>query len=458
MAKFTRFLFKWQEIEAKSDLSRLMLVLQHIPDESLMKKLEQRRGKGRNEYPIRPMWNALLAGIIYQHKSIESLRRELLRNAELRHVCGFDPFRGSDAVPPPEAFTRFSRNLVVCKDEIDQIFDQLLEKLQVELKDLGERMAIDSKAIASFGKPSKSEKKDGRRDVDANWGVKEYKGKRMDGTEWKTKKKWFGYKVHLLVDTTYEIPLSYEVTKASEYDGNQMQPLITKHHDRHSKLSERMRYLYADKAYDDTKDIAWLYDTYGIMPVIDIRNCWKKEGDEAERKDNEPNCRQLYPYTTDNIVYDYRGNVYCICLKTLKNQAMAYGGYEKDRQSLKYICPVKAYGMTCQRMSECKHREKSIRIHLTKDRRVFTPMARSSYAWAREYKHRTAVERVNSRLDVNYGFEQHTIRGLTKMKMRVGMAFIVMLSMALGHIKEKRNELMRSLIKRPDQAVRKKAA
>lgn len=44
------------------------------------------------------------------------------------------------------------------------------------------------------------------------------------------------------------------------------------------------------------------------------------------------------------------------------------------------------------------------------------------------------MEPVNSRLDVSYGFEHHFIRGLGKMKLRMGLAMVVMLSMALGRI------------------------
>ncbi len=48
---------------------------------------------------------------------------------------------------------------------------------------------------------------DGRRDTDADWGKKTYKGTRKDGTTWEKVKKWFGYKLHLLVDSVYEMPL-----------------------------------------------------------------------------------------------------------------------------------------------------------------------------------------------------------------------------------------------------------
>ena len=56
------------------------------------------------------------------------------------------------------------------------------------------------------------------------------------------------------------------------------------------------------------------------------------------------------------------------------------------------------------------------------------------------------VERVSSRLDVSFGFEQHFIRGQKKMKLRVGLALLVMLAMALGRVKEKQKNNLRSLV------------
>ena len=87
------YLFSWRYCESVGDLELLKLVLENIPDENLIEILNLIRGNGRNDNPIRAMWNSILAGIIYEHKSIESLRRELKRNAQLRELCGFDPFR-----------------------------------------------------------------------------------------------------------------------------------------------------------------------------------------------------------------------------------------------------------------------------------------------------------------------------------------------------------------------------
>ena len=439
MAKLIRpYLFTWREVEARSDLERLMLVLEHVPDEGLMSELEGQRKWGRDDYPIRPVWNSVLAGIVYQHGSVESLRRELLRNGELRERCGFDPRKGSGAVPPSWVYTRFLKLLYKFKAEIDQMFDRLVDELKALLPDLGFSVAVDSKGVDSAGRPTKEKKRDGRRDMDADWGKKRYHGEREDGTLWEKVVTWFGYKIHLLVDTKYEMAISYQVTRASASDTKHLLPLVEEVKEKHLQIYKDMDTAATDKGYDSEENCRRLYDEHGIKPVIDIRRMWR----DKETKLLDPGC-------TDNIVYDEVGTVYCICPKTGEQRQMSYGGFEKDRMALKYICPVKAYGVRCSGSHECAHALKSERISLEIDRRIFTPVARSSYAWEREYKKRTAVERVNSRLDVSFGFEKHFIRGLKKMELRVGLALCVMLAMAVGRIKEQRQELMRSLVKSP---------
>ena len=77
---------------------------------------------------------------------------------------------------------------------------------------------------------------------------------------------------------------------------------------------------------------------------------------------------------------------------------------------------------------------------------MFTPVDRDSYKWKRESDHRTAVERVNSRLDVSFGLRYRPFGGLKKMRMRSGLALIVMLAMALGRIRQQHPEHVRSLV------------
>ena len=100
-------LFGWDEIEILGDLERFFLVIKNLPDEKIIRTLKAIRGNGTNKYSIEAMWNSILAAIIFQHKSIESLRRELSRNAQLRELCGFNNFYGIQAIPSARAYTTF---------------------------------------------------------------------------------------------------------------------------------------------------------------------------------------------------------------------------------------------------------------------------------------------------------------------------------------------------------------
>ncbi len=422
-------IFSWKDVEASGELERLTMVMEALPDDDLMQELELQRKGRRDDYPIRPVWNSILAAIVYQHASIESLRRELLRNGELREACGFDPAQGEKAVPSKDAYSSMLKKLINKQSLIDKMFDELIDELGKCLPDLGRHVAIDSKKIESHARGKKDSQESS--DPDADWGRKSYKGKRADGSLWEKITSWFGYKLHLVVDSTYELPVGYKVTKASRADVEELKPMI----EDAKKHFEAIETLTADKAYDSGPHNEMLYDEHGIKPVIDIRNSWK-DTDET---------RLLFA----NIVYDYRGTVYCHCPKSNERYEMAFCGFEKDRSTLKYKCPSAAYGMKCRGYSQCSEgtQGKIVRIPLETDRRIFVPIARSSYKWKRMYNGRTAVERVNSRIDLSFGFEHHFIRGKAKMTLRVGLALIVMLSMALARIRRNQADNMRSLIK-----------
>jgi len=242
-------LFGWEEIEDLGDLARLRLVLESLPDEDLMWKMERARGVGRNDYPVRVMWNSLLAGVVFGHESVESLRRELLRNAQLRQVCGFDVLRGAGAVPSSSAYTRFLKVLMRHEEEIEGLVDKVVKDLQEVLPDFGESLGVDSKGIHSYARRApKDQEWDGRRDIDANWGLKTRWGLDKEGKLAERLRSWFGYKLHLIVETNYELPVAYEVTKASAGDCPQGRKLVQKLEERHPDLVGRCEVFTGDKA------------------------------------------------------------------------------------------------------------------------------------------------------------------------------------------------------------------
>ena len=75
MATRERLPFSWRDVESLPDLARLRLVLDTLPDEDIPASLEAGRGRGRNDYPVLAMWRALIAGVVFQHPSIQSLLR-----------------------------------------------------------------------------------------------------------------------------------------------------------------------------------------------------------------------------------------------------------------------------------------------------------------------------------------------------------------------------------------------
>lgn len=425
-------LFEWTEIENLGDLERLKLVLDYIPDEELVLKLEKERGNGRDDYPVRAMWNTLLAGIIFQHEGESSLIRELSRNSQLRVITGFSARK----IPSAYNYSRFLSLLMDHIEDIEKIFDNVIKQLTLILPDFGKKLAGDGKAIRSLAaRENKNKNVDGRRDLDANKGVKEYSGVDDSGKKWEKIVTWFGYKLHLIVDAVYELPVAFEITKASSAEIPTMKKLIKNIAKDNQLIMERCEVFTADKGYNDTEIIANLWEEHKTKAVIDMKNCWKDKN-EVRMFENKQNI----------VGYDNFGKIYCYCPETANRRSMSYGGFEADRKALKYICPQKAYGIKCTGCAKCPYSNKSIRIKLDEDPRRFTAIARSSYKWEREYDYRTSVERVNSRIDNVFGFEKHYIRGKKKMQLKVGMALLVMLVMALGRIKEKQPKKMRSLI------------
>lgn len=427
-------LFVWSDIEELGGLDRLKLILDTLPDEDLMVQLEAERGpSGVNKYPIRAVWNSILASVVYEHATIESLRRELQRNPSLMQVCGFPVVFGEEAVPSAGCYSRFFRKLEGKTKELQEIFEGLLEICYEKLAGFGERLAIDGKAFASFAKRKGKHADDRRGDHEAVWGKHVHRSESSDGKITEMVKKWFGFTLHLIADTRYELPVAFTVLPASANEMPVAHKLVESMAASHPERLEQCRYLCGDRGYDDGKLHRKLWDTYQIKPIIDIRKSWK-DGEETRAYEKVP-----------GVVYDNKGEVSCVSYFG-EYKSMVPRGFEKDRHCIKYRCPVKHYGMSCKGEKYCTIPEQ-VRIPLSEDRRIFSPVARDSQKWEILYKGRTAVERVNSRIDTMFGFEQHTIRGQKKMHVRVSIALILMLAFAVGKIQQQKEDEIRQFLR-----------
>jgi hypothetical protein len=423
-------MFSWEkDINNLGDLERLTLVLENMPDEKLMRLLEKERGKGRDDFPVRAMWNTQIAKIVFGHGEDADIIREMKRNAQLRYICGFENGR----VPESHNVSRFLKLLDKHPAETLEVFTALSKTLYDILPDFGKYLALDSKwSWSKANRRSERKKPDGRSESEAAWGTKTYKGRRADGSEWSKTLHCFGFKTHLLVDAKYELPIAFHMTDAAASDIKSGKELLEALSESRPCVLNKCEFLTADRGYDDTDLILWLKER-GVKSVIDKRDMWR---DDKEKE--LPGQKNAY--------YDEHGEVYCYSKEHGERRRMIPGGYDKDRDALRRVCPVKAHGAECREKDGCPYR-KNIRVPLSTDPRIFTQVDRAGYAWKRLYRMRTSVERVNSRIDVSFGFEERTVRGLSKMTLRYVLALSVMNAMAVGRIKQKKPGLMRSLVK-----------
>ena len=426
LPQFTMF-DQTQNEEILGDLERLVRVLENIPDGKLIHKLNEIRGKGRDDWSVVRMWNAFIAGIVFQHTNDSELLRELNRNSQLRDICGFKPKTRRtndgtykiDIAPSPSSYSRFIKNLKdYCKKELKEVFESLVKYMYENIDDFGEFLALDGKAVQSYATNySKETKEDGRRDTDANWGTKKYtKSVNAKGEVVTNKVTWFGYRVHLVVDAKYELPVAFKLTPASNSENKEAKEILRIMHE---EQLERCKYLMADKGYDDTQIIEYL-EKKDISAIIDICNKWK-EGEKTKQ------------YKDTDIVYTYDGKVYYINDEG-KEIKLRYLGHDKSSNSLRY-------GFYPQYDDN-----RVFRIACDTDKRIFVSVARDSKKWERLYKKRTSVERVNGRIDRDYQFEEHTIRGLKKLELYMTVSFITMLAMAKSKIEENNTEHLAALI------------
>jgi hypothetical protein len=206
----TEPLFAWGELEDHPTLATIRDFLDAVPDQPLLAGLQAARGKGRDDYHIRRLWQVLLLTIALRHVSINACLAELHRNPVLCRLIGI-----ADEGDIPNGWN-LSRFLDVLGQEphltaLRQVFDTLAHRLGQAVPDLGRHTAGDATALAGR---AKADPKAVRAEVtqglpQPSGGRKEYKDESGNVTK---VYEWFGYKLHLLVDVRHEVALAYHVT------------------------------------------------------------------------------------------------------------------------------------------------------------------------------------------------------------------------------------------------------
>ena len=416
----TKPLFAWDRLEDSPSLSTIRQLLACIPDTPLLEGLRDYRGRGRNDYPVSVLWGVVLLRILLRHPSFEAVLAELRRNADLRELIGI---ASEKDVPKAWNVSRFLEVLgqEPHRSRLREAFEEMVRRLGQVVPDLGQNTAGDSTAL--HARP-KSEAQAAAAEVAAGlpqptMGHKEYTDE--DGKVTKVIE-WFGYKLHLLVDTRHEVTVAYQTTAANAGDGPTLPALVQQ---AQTVLpAGRLETLAYDKAADDGA-VHQVLAAAGIRPVIENRRLWK---DDPER---------LLPGHdgTSNVVYDEAGTLYCYdrTPETPVKHRMAYIGYEPGRGTIKYRCPARHEGWSCPSEAVCnagKEYGKTVRVDCAIDLRRFPPIPRATKKFERLYRGRTAVERVNARLKLFWGVDDGNITGARRFLGMVGTVLVVHLAFA----------------------------
>ena len=178
----------------------------------LLERLKAYRPTGRPGYPLYAMWCAYVVSFALNLPSTNALIRMLDSSLELRLLCGFN------ILPHRTTFNRFIKRLDDHLDLVNECLRPITNQIGEELDGFGEKVAPDSTTIRTHGNPNRKRLSD----PEATWTKKNSsRSKTSDGKEWH-----YGYKLHLVADATYGLPIVGYVTTASRNDSPELPNLL----------------------------------------------------------------------------------------------------------------------------------------------------------------------------------------------------------------------------------------
>jgi len=279
------------------------------------------------------------------------------------------------------------------------------------------RLATDSTKLHSQANGRK-ESVDG----DASWKRYEHTHTDEKGQKRKSSVKWFGYKLHLIVDALYELPIAELVTTARDNDATHDEALWKKAKETLPGLEKIAKSNAKDKGYDEKA----VYETSwkdGVAPIIKL-----KDQTEEENKVLLPENQQVCP----------------------RGDALVFDGYETERQAVRFKlprgCPRATGSGYCEFADTCGQ-QKVKRVKITEENlRHLGPVVRESKKFERLYRGRTAIERVNSRLKAHDGLDEIRRRGTKRVTVWALIALLCMNAFAVTVATEGRIEEVRKTV------------
>jgi transposase len=344
---------------------------------------------GRFGYSISSLLKAYIAGYVIGVKNTNDLIRRLQEDPILSTVCGFD-YKNP---PCKRTFIRFLKKLLQHQDLIDNCLNEITDRLGSILPGFGKSVAIDATPVHSHSDP---DNKRSLSDSKAGWVFRE-------GNE---NKRWvFGYRLHLVVDTNYELPIQKETTINGDKECMVALPILRKAKEHYLWFNPEV--VICDKGYDSSAVFEGIVTEFDADPIIKVKGSSTGKTKEITGSPSNPICPGGLP--------------------------LIFKQWDKQK-GLRYKCPEQEKRAFCPLPDRCQI--KTAWIKPGHDfRRFGYRIKRGTKEFDNIYSRRTAVERVNSRLKDKRRLDAHCTRGFDKINLHCTLSVLAMNAMALAKAK-----------------------
>ncbi|MBI4267799.1 MAG: transposase [Chloroflexi bacterium] len=226
------------EIQVPPIVAKLGAVFNTLPDGELISELRGGKRRGRIGYDPRILWHCYVAYYVMALPSVSDLIRQLHNNPYIAEACGIYHVK---SIPSQPTFSRFLKKLAHrdYRPLVNRVFQFLVRTLYDTLPNFGKSVAIDATDIKAWSNGGHKKPTD----KDAGWIIK-------TGTNGRGKFTW-GYKLSILVDTVYEMPMAWKVTAGNVHDLKWAPALLSQSRWINGKFHPQ--YIIADSAYSSEK-------------------------------------------------------------------------------------------------------------------------------------------------------------------------------------------------------------
>lgn len=359
--------------------------------------------RGPKGYSKKQLFNTLIAMQIEQLSDIKALVMRLKSDPILRRILGYDYIENT---PSTATLNRFI-TLLSGTDILERTFRRMVCKARkLGLID-GTNVAIDASKLTSYEHAVPKSKIPMDDPTFPNWGGKlDTNGNFI---------KWFGWKMHALVDTYSGLPISYIITPANIADVDVAEKLIQKMMDDY-KNGLTPKYYMMDAGYDKPELYSSVYNKYHGQAIIPIN--WRNTKIPPEG-------------------INWNGQLICPM-----NYAYVYGG--NDNGTIKILCPHACGKCDCPMGSSwCSSSSSGYvgKVKIKDDPRFITSPFRETKAFEKLYNQRTSVERTFGDLKDNYNLDNIRVAKMARAKVFMDLSCIALIASRLSDAasKEKSN-------------------